>query len=1141
MKRNRIFSTVPLVPTRVMVKTLTAWCAVVGIGFGTLTEAADVAESKPLPWQASREAGVRDAQLNKRPILIRFGGESCPWCRRLDEEIAKPAVQKSLQKWTLVSLDVDKNAADARTLNVESIPAMRVLTSTGRIVEARDGYLTEEKLLDWLDSSFERATEGLDETLLSTGAPEPLDLQKILRQFGDRNPTAREAAVRRLMPYRAETADAVVKALRQEKLSSRLSAIELLREWRAPLDDLDPWRPETLTAERLGRIDEWLLTVATKEIAPWSLTAAALADARFDIDQLLKADAVTAAATRERLARHKTALLPEVVARLKNATTDDERSRLLALRYRLVIADSIALRNPELVERLAAIDVRTRHHAVQELTEQAGADSQPLFLELFADVDPLVRELSLRGLRTAAGDDGTRALIKLLDDPEPNVRTAVLKQLAENPLPEYQPRLIEFLKTETETALLVHAVRCFRKLKTKSPDVLIPLLEHAEWQIRAEALDTLTGAWQRYPDDETRNLLKQANVRSAVIERLGDDDAFVVSRAILGVKSDVTQGVIKKLLTIPEKHPSLLKDVVATLSTASNQTALVMPSLKSFAASPDPTVRAEAIRGMGNLAPTEIGKELKGALEDVEPQVRIAGAMTLTQILSSSQPNLSNGKWNFRNSAGAITLSGDTSGYHAPVGITVEEDIPPSGGVSGLLRSLFGGPPRPVSPRPAAPRPVPHPADKNKTESDDKPDKSLEIGEARDKWVLDFRQDKKRPADQLALIPLLEKMFASKSDAERIASVVPLTALGVESVLSQVAELASSGHGDAGDVLEVLRWTTFAERETIYAELMKRPNIHKVSSQVMSIVPRNHDLRDADFLWALCDAPETEISDLSGFSYALRQLYLGERYWDTNAITPATKRRIYPAAEKQLESPAGLRHLMALTFMYENLPAEPEEEIQRIHASARALADNSMLPEKLRSDALQIALLTLDSEERNSQLLSLLQTGRPVERLLALRSLTRESGLGLLTYSHTTLNIRDAKPRSTPRGQQIQPEPPEGVTAEMVRPLLSHSDAEIRALAGYILAVSGESIGLPPLIEYWRVHGKEDDDWNRFVYRAVAATDDNQHLPVLKQIYSNLENYNVNEFYWTIRIMTGPKILELRKQIRTEKGAEALR
>ena len=49
----------------------------------------------------------------------------------------------------------------------------------------------------------------------------------------------------------------------------------------------------------------------------------------------------------------------------------------------------------------------------------------------------------------------------------------------------------------SDLALLVHAVRCFRKLKSKSPAVLLTLLDHRDWQVRAETLDTLTGAWQR--------------------------------------------------------------------------------------------------------------------------------------------------------------------------------------------------------------------------------------------------------------------------------------------------------------------------------------------------------------------------------------------------------------------------------------------------------------------------------------------------------------------------------------------------------------------------------------------------------------------------------------------------------------------
>ena len=34
--------------------------------------------------------------------------------------------------------------------------------------------------------------------------------------------------------------------------------------------------------------------------------------------------------------------------------------------------------------------------------------------------------------------------------------------------------------------------------------------------------------------------------------------------------------------------------------------------------------------------------------------------------------------------------------------------------------------------------------------------------------------------------------------------------------------------------------------------------------------------------------------------------------------------------------------------------------------------------------------------------------------------------------------------------------------------------------------------------------------------------------------------YEVSEFYWTIRIMTGPDILKFRKQIRDEVGMNQL-
>ena len=79
-------------------------------------------------WHKSLTEGQRSALENRKPMLIVVGGESCPWCKKLAVELAKPAVQSELENWTLVSLDVDKAPSDARRLGVGPIPALRLRT-----------------------------------------------------------------------------------------------------------------------------------------------------------------------------------------------------------------------------------------------------------------------------------------------------------------------------------------------------------------------------------------------------------------------------------------------------------------------------------------------------------------------------------------------------------------------------------------------------------------------------------------------------------------------------------------------------------------------------------------------------------------------------------------------------------------------------------------------------------------------------------------------------------------------------------------------------------------------------------------------------------------------------------------------------
>ena len=141
------------------------------------------------------------------------------------------------------------------------------------------------------------------------------------------------------------------------------------------------------------------------------------------------------------------------------------------------------------------------------------------------------------------------------------------------------------------------------------------------------------------------------------------------------------------------------------------------------------------------------------------------------------------------------------------------------------------------------------------------------------------------------------------------------------------------------------------------------------------------------------------------------------------------------------------------------------------------------------------------------------------------------SGLYLQGLSFTTSS-------SMRNGMPIIPQPPEGVTADDIRPLMNSSDPETKATAAYLLTLLGEPEGIGPLLQYWRQHTQHSGEWRRLVYRAIAVIDDPKYIAVLRDIYGKLNDYEVSEFYWTVRIMSGPEILKFRKQIRDEKGEQ---
>jgi HEAT repeat protein len=602
------------------------------ISRGQTTEPATQSSAAPLTWHATLANAFEEARTRRVPIVVDVGAAWCEWCRRLDQEIAKPHAQEKLAAWVRVRIDSDRDAEAVRTLAVGPIPALRILTAGGRIVAAKNGYLNEQDLVAWLNSHYQQAAAVPARALAEAATPDAAAVDALVAELSNRDALAREAATRRLARSPALAAPKVVGLFSTGNLRQRLAAIELLTSWGAPLEGLDPWNASSATPEKLAALKTWSQSAAVaSSTRPATLTDAQLSAARREIDSMLRAEnPADVQASRERLARSGPALLPEVQARIFAAATDTDRERLTALRYRLASSDALALAWPDGFDRLASTDPRLRHLAVEELSSRLTPDDEPLLTELFASPDAFVRERSLQ-IMQAAGPGAARAgLLKLLHDPESNVRAAVLKQLAETPDPSLVPEVVKYLSTENDTDLIVHAVRFFSEVKTDAAvEALQPLLSNPSWRVRAEAAVALGKCLE-----SNRGSQYQDAVYAEMDTLLDDPDGFVAGQAVQVLKNAPVAAHLAGLVRTAEKHPELAADVVKVL--AYKQEPKAQEQLKKFTASANPQVRKAALAALGENAS---GDEVVAGLGDKELSVRLAAAKVIMEALLASRPD----------------------------------------------------------------------------------------------------------------------------------------------------------------------------------------------------------------------------------------------------------------------------------------------------------------------------------------------------------------------------------------------------------------------------------------------------------------------------------------------------------------------
>ncbi len=1077
-----------------------------GVASGAAATSADGKEK----WLSTLDDAYAEARKDARPILVRAGATWCSWCRKLDEEIAKPAVQKALTGYVLVYLDIDEEPRDARSLGIDAVPALRVLTPMGRVTASQNGYLEADDLAKWLTGQRSKAAVAVPGNLVGDEPPDSKDVQELIAQLSGREPLYREAAIQRLMRHPQVAAPAVAKLFAEGGLSERLAAMELLRGWRAPTQDLDPWQPDTLTRERVEALLAWAeqaSDVATS--APAELVGESLETARRELARFLQAERdAEAEVVRERLARLGPALLPVVVAELKNAPKDRDRERLTALRYRLAAPGRLAMEWPGGFERLASLSAETRQKAAEDLARLAQADTAPLLRELFSNPDPLVREVSLRALRKVGGEEANEALTSLLNDPEPNVRAAVLKQLAEQPSRKMVPKLAEYAGREKDADLLVHAVRVLRAAGGKAAlDALIAMSGHDTWQVRAEVAEAIGEVLNQSGDlpQESR-----ADAYVALISMLKDSDGFVVSRAMAGLQHADVSLVIKPLVQATEDHPELAGPLLEMLTHRGGDQNQITRHLRDLCKSKHAAVRAAAIVQLCQTLPNQSSEELVAAFGDPEEDVRFAAAKGFLNVLDSCRPS---------EQSAMLDMMGSGSD------MIVVETTERSGTLSRLLRVGSTGTVRRVVTRPAAsPEAAPRPESQPAKEQN---------------WLDQFRAGTNRPKWMEQVVPPLQALISSPRPERRLTAAVGLIAMGRDdAALSVLRESARSQPALAGQAARALRWLPLKERLSLFDELLAMASDTQPRVEVINGMVVDRDLRAAAPLWELLAKEDEAAGWAETIQRSLRRLYFGQEYPQPR-LKPSWRTEVVAALKPLAETGPELRRVVALSLLLTGSKTDAT-------AIAGKLYEDASNGKELRADALQILLLGQPRDQAAKTAVAALSSPDDNVRGVALLYLARGRSNLQVLRGGVTVYLPSAEPSFediNQSGSPIVPQAPPGLKERDVRPLLSSTDGATRAHAGYLLALLKQADGLGPLVDYWRQNARNDWAWRRQVYRAITALNDDKLTGMLEEIYKDVsqEQWQVKEFYWTIRSMEGEEVLELRKKIRTEVGMDRLK
>jgi HEAT repeat protein len=544
------------------------------------------------------------------------------------------------------------------------------------------------------------------------------------------------------------------------------------------------------------------------------------------------------------------------------------------------------------------------------------------------------------------------------------------------------------------------------------------------------------------------------------------------------------------LVDVVDKHPTLAKQVIGVLARGEQMKSKALPHLRRLARHEHPTIRAVAIAGVviATINHTSDLAELAAGADDVAHEDLHAA---------------------FGDGEAQVRIAACKS-------LFVYFELLRNAHLQAMFEDV--------------------------TEVADEEAEAGSQGPVWDQWLAGFYDGKQRPAWAAKFTDPLDKMLESGQAEERAAAALALVPLGhADRAVPELIAVAKDNRGLIAETAQALPWLVWSEREGLLRQLLALEPSQEVLDELLAEVVPVQDFRAAPVLWELLGKEHLPMASIATINQVLESAYFGSDsyYYDSDELSPVGGKMAAADAEQRLRNGTIWQKVLALVLLSRSAPTE-----------ATGLAANLMdAPEQVddvRKVAFQVCLATQPRTQRREAALAGIRGQNPDRKKLALGYLVfgtdwlvalRVEGvpgrinLGVIDEEDFTGNDQAAVP--------IIPDPPQGITPNDVRDLTDDPDPTVAAHAAYILALFGESSGLETLLRLRA--SAEIEDIDLLTYRAIATLNDSSRLPILREIYAQFSYYETSNFYWTIRIMSGPEILQFRKEIRDKVGMNNLR